>query len=129
MNNDTIIADASAILAALKNEPFSGFDPDRLIGGSIGAVNLCEVFTKLHSDGLTEEQAATAVAKLDLKVIAFDRHLATIAAELWLRTRRAGLSLGDRACLALGGHLKCPVITADRAWANLDLGIEVILIR
>ncbi|HZK88615.1 MAG TPA: type II toxin-antitoxin system VapC family toxin [Stellaceae bacterium] len=129
MNDGGLVADASAILAALKNEPFGEFDPEHLLRTSISTVNLCEVLTKLHSDGLSEEQAAAAVAKLDLRVIAFDQRLATVAAELWFRTLRMGLSLGDRACLALGRGLGCPVVTADRAWANLDVGVEVILIR
>jgi ribonuclease VapC len=129
VSDANLVADASAILAALKNEPFTKFDPERLLGTSISAVNLCEVLTKLHSDGLTQQQAAAAAAKLDLQVIAFDDRVAALAAELWFRTRRAGLSLGDRACLASGRFSGCPVVTADRAWASLDLGVEVILIR
>jgi ribonuclease VapC len=129
VNDAEIVADASAILAALKNEPFATFEPGRLLGTSISTVNFCEVLTKLHSDGLTPQQASTAAARLDLHVIAFDERMAAAAAEFWFQTRRAGLSLGDRACLALGKLLKCPVVTADRAWASLDLGVEVILIR
>jgi ribonuclease VapC len=129
VNDDRIVADASAILAALKRERFAGFDSERLLGTSISSVNLCEVLTKLHSDGLNVEQAAETVSKLDLRVVAFDDSLAAMAAELWLTTRGAGLSLGDRACLSLGRLLACPVVTADRAWASLDLGVTVILIR
>ncbi len=129
MNDDRIVADASAILAALKREPFAGFDPERLLEASISSVNLCEVLTKLHSDGLTADQAAAALSRLDLRTVAFDDGLAAMAAEFWLQTRRVGLSLGDRACLSLGKRLGCPVVTADRVWASLDLGVTVILIR
>jgi ribonuclease VapC len=124
-----MVADASAILAALKNEPFVKIAPQCLVRASISAVNLSEVLTKLAADGLDEIQADTAVTALDLRVFAFDRRQASVAAQLWLATRRAGLSLGDRACLALGTTLECPVITADRAWARVDVGVEIVLIR
>jgi ribonuclease VapC len=129
VSEEVIVADASAILAILKNEPFGDFDPERLVGATISAVNLCEVLTKLTSDGHTEEQANAAVSPLDLRVVAFDQGQAGVAARLWLEARRAGLSLGDRACLALSRTLGCPSVTADRAWASLDTGVEVILIR
>ena len=129
MNEEEIVADASAILAALKNEPFSNLDPRRLVGATISAVNLCEVMSKLHDDGLNDIQADAAVSAMDLRVISFDEPQARIAARLRAITRDAGLSLGDRACLALGLYLGLPVITADRAWASLDVGVEVVLIR
>lgn len=129
MNEDEFVADASAILAALKNEPFGEFDPERLVGTTISAVNLCEVLTKLHSDGLTQEQAVAAAARLNLQVVVFDSHQAEIAAELWPQTRQAGLSLGDRACLALGLARGSRVVTADRVWATVDVGVEIVLIR
>lgn len=129
MNEGEIVADASAILAALKNEPFDKIDPRSLIGASIGTVNLCEVLTKLTADGLNEAQADAAVASLDLRIFPFDYQQAGVAAQLGARTRHAGLSLGDRACLALGNKRGCPVVTADRVWANLDIGIRVVLIR
>jgi ribonuclease VapC len=129
VNDGEIVADASAILAALKNEPFTAVAPERVVGASISAVNLSEVLAKLAADGLTEAQADTAVTPLDLRVFPFDRAQAVVAARLWSQTRGAGLSLGDRTCLALGLTLGRPVLTADRAWANLDIGAEVILIR
>jgi ribonuclease VapC len=129
VNEDDFVADASAILAALKNEPFGEFDPERLVGSSISTVNLCEVLTKLQSDGLTQEQAVAAAARLNLQVVVFDAHQAGIAADLWPRTRQAGLSLGDRACLALGLARGRPVVTADRVWATVDVSVEIVLIR
>lgn len=129
MNEDEIVADASAILAALKNEPFADFDPRRLVGATVGAINFCEVLSKLHDDGLNDNQARAAVSIMDLSVVAFDTAQAHSAARLRSITRQAGLSLGDRACLALGLQLGRPVITADQAWASLDVGVEVVLIR
>lgn len=129
MNEDEIVADASAILAALKGEPFTKIAPERVVRASISAVNLSEVLTKLAADGLNEIQADAAVTSLDLRVVPFDRLQAAVAARLWASTRRAGLSLGDRACLALGAALQCAVVTADRAWGRIDIGVEIVLIR
>ena len=129
--NDSVaaIADASAILALLKQEAFDKLDPRRLFRATISAVNLSEVLERLCSGGLSTSEADEAVAELNLRVADFDETQARLAAYLRPRTRRAGLSLGDRACLALGLSLDCPVITADRAWARLDVGVEVVLIR
>jgi PIN domain nuclease of toxin-antitoxin system len=66
---------------------------------------------------------------LDLTIIPFDHAQARIVARPWAPTRSAGLSLADRACLALGLMLGAPVVTADRAWAHVDTGAEVVLLR
>ena len=129
MNDGVIVADSSAVLALLKQEPFRGFDPRRLFGATISAVNFSEVLEKLCSGGLSDGEAEEAIAGLSLGVVDFDEPQARAAAHLRPHTRRAGLSLGDRACLALGLRLGEPVATADRVWASLDLGVEVILIR
>jgi ribonuclease VapC len=129
VNEGDIVADASAILAALKNEPFSNVDPRLLVGATVSAVNVCEVLSKLHDDGLNEEQAQAAVAVMDLRVVPLDGLQARTAARLRSMTRHAGLSLGDRACLALADRLGYPVVTADRVWASLEVGIEIIMIR
>jgi len=113
----------------LVGEPFRRFDPAELNGASIGAVNLAEVLTRLPELGVPDEATNAAVTELNLRVIAFDETQARAAARLRTATRQAGLSLGDRACLALGLHLGCPVVTADRAWAKVDVGVDVILIR
>ena len=105
------------------------FDPTRLAGASISAVNLSEVLARLQEFGTPESEAVIAVARLELRIIPFDEPQARIAARLRSTTRRAGLSLGDRACLALGDRLGCPVVTADRIWASLDIGVEIVVIR
>lgn len=129
MSEPELAADASAVIAILMGEPFNRFDPTRLNGASISAVNLTEVLTRLQDLDVPEHTAIAAIAELDLRVIAFDESLARRTAALRAPTRSAGLSLGDRACLALGAALHCPVVTADRAWANVDVGVEIILIR
>lgn len=129
MNDQEIVADASAVLALLKQEPFGRFDPGRLVRATISAVNLFEVLQKLSAGGLSDSEADDAVAALDLQVAPFDEAQARTAARLWPQTRRAGLSLADRACLALGLRRGSPVVTADRIWASLDVGVEILLVR
>ena len=129
MNDDDVVVDASTVLAAVKAEPFGAFDPGRVFEASISAVNLCEVLTKLADDGLNEAQSQAAVAALDLRIHPFGAREAAVAAQLRGSTRQAGLSLGDRACLALAKTLDCAAVTADRAWASLDIGLTVVLIR
>ena len=129
MNDDDLVADGSAVIAFLVGEPFTRFEAERLGGALISAVNLSEVLARLPEIGVPESETAAAVARLNLRVIAFEEEHAHAAARLRPATRHARLSLGDRACLALGNKLGCPVVTADRVWAGLDVGVEVLLIR
>jgi len=129
VNSIGVVADASAVIALLVGEPFTRFEPSRLANASISAVNLSEVLTRLQEIGMPESAAANATGRLNLRVIAFDEPQARATARLRPVTRHAGLSLGDRACLALGDRLGRPVVTADRIWASLDIGVEIVLIR
>ncbi|MFI5021175.1 MAG: type II toxin-antitoxin system VapC family toxin [Alphaproteobacteria bacterium] len=129
MTDGRIVADASAVLALLQGEAFTGFEPSRLVGAHINAVNLSEVLAKLYQTGLTEASAIAATAALDLVVLAFDETLARDTARLRTRTRHAGLSLADCACLASAMRLHAPAVTADRVWQKLDIGVEVVAIR
>jgi bifunctional DNA-binding transcriptional regulator/antitoxin component of YhaV-PrlF toxin-antitoxin module len=74
VSDPDVVADASAVLALLKDEELGEFDPEHLVGAAISAVNFSEVLAKLGSGGLTEAEADMAVAALDLHVIAFDEH-------------------------------------------------------
>jgi PIN domain nuclease of toxin-antitoxin system len=124
------VLDASALLAWLNGEP--GTDPvaEALAAGAvISSVNLSEVVAKLADVGGVESEIREALTPLGLDVRTFDRDDAFEAGILRPATRKLGLSLGDRACLALGLRLAQPVMTADRSWANLEIGVEVVLIR
>ena len=129
MDESEIVVDASAVLALLKDEPFRSFDPERIVGAWISSVNLSEVLAKLCDGGLSEDEADNATEGLDFRIVPFDAGHARSAARLFAKTRRAGLSLGDRACIATAISLKLPVVTADRLWATLGLGAPVVLIR
>jgi ribonuclease VapC len=129
VSDAAVVVDASAVIALLVGEPLDRFEPQHLAGAEISAVNLSEVWARLLEIGMPESAIDAAVAKLDLRVIPFDERQARAAARLRARTRYAGLSLGDRACLALGLALGRPVVTADRIWGGLDLGLDIVLVR
>ena len=78
---------------------------------------------------MTAQDANAATAALQMIVVAFDHTHAEIAARLRFPTRRAELSLGERACLATAKIAGEPAVTADRIWAGLDIGVVVIVIR
>ncbi len=124
-----VVLDASAILALLNDEPGGERVAAALPGAAVSAVNLSEVMAKLAENGMPGTEIATALAVLGLQVHSFDEKMALAAAMLRLRTKPAGLSFGDRACLALGLGLSRPVVTADRSWRSLRLGVRVEVIR
>lgn len=123
------VLDASAILAYLKAEPGSDAVLPYLLGATASAVNVAEVGTRLVDYGFNERDLRATIGNLGLNVVEFDEHAAFSAALLRAGTRGRGLSLGDRACLALGIARKLPVLTADKNWTGLDLGVEIRLIR
>jgi len=125
----SLVLDASALLAYLRQE--SGWETiHTLIGDScISTVNWSEVAQKAKQKGLVAEKVRELLKELGLTIIPFSNEHADIAADLWESTRHQGLSLGDRACLALALEQKTPVLTADRAWGRLDLDIEIRLLR
>jgi len=98
-------------------------------GATISAVNLSEVIAKLADSGAAEALIRSALARLNVEVVAFDAELAYSAGLLRPLTRQAGLSLGDRACLALARRLAAEVITTDRSWAELGLEVAVRVAR
>lgn len=98
-------------------------------GAAISAVNLSEVVAKLAESGRPTAVIRRMLDAVELDVFDFDRELAYQTGLPRPLTRQAGLSLGDRACLALAQHLALPVLTADRAWQGLQLGVAIQVIR
>ena len=125
----SVVIDASAVLAVLNGELGTGSTGDIPVGGLISATNFSEVLSKLVDVGLGDEAAVSAFNALMLTVVPVDAAQAQYAGLLRRQTRKYGLSLGDRACLALAAAREFPAATADRAWAKLDLGIEIRVIR
>jgi ribonuclease VapC len=123
------VLDASALLALLNAEEGAAIVGDLLPQAVISAVNLAEVVTRLSAIGMPEHEIRPALALLGLETIPFDEGQAFQAGLLYTPTQSFGLSLGDRACLALAKTTKATAVTADRAWQDLDIGIEINLIR
>jgi len=123
------VLDASALLALVNQEPGHGEVARTIPDAAISAVNLSEVAAKLAESGMPEEFIREALEGLAIDVHDFGRELAFQTAMLRPPTKHKGLSLADRACLALGQQLNLPVITADRVWKELDLEVEVKLVR
>lgn len=122
------ILDASALLALLNQEPGAPVVEAALPDGVMSTVNLSEVLAKLHEVGLSKDEAWAAVSGLALTFVEFDTDAARDAAGLRPSTRTIGLSPGDRACVALGRARNAPILTADRSWSDLDVGVVVKLI-
>ena len=126
-----VVLDASALVAFFRDEEGTGAVAKRLSGASITTMNLAEVADALSRRGVEPRETFDAASQLRLEVVDVDAALAQLASELYLPTRRAGLSLGDRMCLALAKRSGRPALTSDRGWRDLpnDLGIEVELFR
>jgi len=125
-----VVLDASAVLALLNNEPGSDkLTPELLSNATCSTVNLAEVQTKLVSRGWTSDQAWEDATSPLREVLPFDEEQARMAGDLLIQTRHLGLSLGDRACLALGIALKVPVYTAEKAWKKVKVGVRIHVIR
>ena len=111
------------------DEPGGDIAARSLDDGLISAVNAAEVIGRYIDQGASDDQACSWFEDFGLDVRPFDRGLAFAAGLLRRQTRDRGLSLGDRACLSLALRERTAVVTADRAWATLDLDVEVRLIR
>ena len=125
----TSVLDSSAVLAVIFNEPGGEKIVDLLQGGLLSTVSLAEIHTRLLLDGRPADFAWNRILSMGFEVCFFDDEQARLAAEMIGKTRPFGLSLGDRACLALAIQRKAKVYTTDRVWKNFALGIDVELIR
>ena len=123
------VFDSSAVLAILLRERGDVYASQRLTDALVSAVNLVEVITKLIDLGTTASDIDEVLTKLSLKIVDFNETQAFYAGLLRAETRTKGLSLGDRACLALAHATGRIVLTANRAWADLDVGVTIELIR
>lgn len=124
-----MVLDASAILALLNKEPGHELVEKALPHSTLSTVNFSEIITVLDHFSMPISQAQEITLELINELLPFDHKQALIAASLRKETKQYGLSLGDRACLALAKVLQSPVLTADKAWKKLDVGVDVQLIR
>ena len=126
---DGCVVDASALLALLHSEPGAEIVEAAVERGAMSTINWSEVCQRSIARGVDTAALRADVEALGLGIVPFTADDAEQAANLWPATRRIGLSLGDRACLALALRLGLPALTADRSWLALDLDLEIHLIR
>jgi ribonuclease VapC len=129
------VLDASALLAYLLRETGGEVVKAELsLGAAINSVNYAEVLSRLIDAGQDPEIVDRRLRERGLagdllEVIPLNESDSVTIARLRPLTRAHGLSMGDRACLATGLRLARPVLTADRAWEGVDVGVTVRLIR
>jgi ribonuclease VapC len=123
------VLDASALIAFLFKEAGAEVAAGHLPGGLVSAVNYSEVVARALEKGMALETIHYELGRLPMTVVPFDAPLATLAATLKAPTQALGLSLADRACLALGLDRKLPVVTGDRDWAKAGLTVTVVPFR
>jgi PIN domain nuclease of toxin-antitoxin system len=121
----SVVLDASALLAYLQVEPGSDRVRSILDGAVMSTVNWAEVIQKVAAAGVETAGLRRDIEILGLGIVAFTAYQAEVAGTLSSQTRKLGLCLADRACLALGLDRGEPVYTTDRAWKRLDIGIAI----
>ena len=124
-----VVLDASAVIAFLRRELGAETVAGYRGGAIISAVNIAESALKLSNLGMSLLEARKSIAMMRMEIIPFDLEQSYHAASIHGATRAYGLSLGDCACLQLAMSRGIPALTADRAWDEIDLDVEVILIR
>jgi PIN domain nuclease of toxin-antitoxin system len=123
------VLDASALLCLIRNEPGADKVRAALADSSISAVNLSEVIAKMTDLGMSADLIDAVLGPLKLPTVPFDAAQARIAGLMRPKTRSLGLSLGDRACLALAEQSGVAAMTTDRAWSALEGTFKVVLAR
>jgi len=123
------VLDGSALMALLRGETGADTVAACLPSAVISTVNQAEVQAKLVSAGMEEEAAWWHIAEVQCESVPFDEEQARIAGGLVTTGKAPGLCLGERACMALAMQRKARVYTTDRTWKNLDLGIDIEVIR
>lgn len=123
------VIDSSALLAVFNEEPGAQAVEPLLSGSAISAVNWSEYVQKSLARGVNLKGIRDDADELGISILPLMAEDAETAALLWEKTRHAGLSLGDRCCLALARRLGVAALTADRAWARLSLEVQVQVIR
>jgi len=129
-SSKAVVVDASGLLALIRLEAGAEIVEGLLGNIVMSSVNVSEVAHILMDLGMSEELCRETIEPFIYKVIEFDTDLAFLSASLKKATKHKGLSLGDRACIALAIKLKSPVYTSDRVWKELRIeNLDVRLIR
>lgn len=124
-----VLLDASALLALLQGEPGSDAVEAALGVACMSAVNFSEVVAKLQDYGMPPDAALAAASAFGLEILPLEPEVAGLAGRLRTETRGAGLTLGDRCCVATALNAALPVLTTERVWSELEIGVEVQNVR
>ena len=124
-----IVFDASALLALIRGEPGADIVASHLGRAAMSSVNVAEVYGRLLREAFRPEEFRRDIEAIDFKLHSFDAEQAFLAGRFEPATRPLGLSLGDRACLALALSLGVPALSGDRRWAGAKVGVEINLFR
>jgi len=128
--NNRVILDASALLALIQEESGAEVIKPLLKFSVMSAVNVTEVLSVLQRANITPEEGLSLITDIVATILPFDLEQAEQAAKLHPLVQSKGLSLADRACIAIGLKLQLPIYTADRVWGELQLnGADIKLIR
>jgi PIN domain nuclease of toxin-antitoxin system len=123
------VYDSSALLAIILSEPGADAASANIANAMVSSVNLAEVFSRAEDKGIPADKTERFLMGKEVRFVDFDADLARAVGALRAKTRNRGLSLGDRACIALALRERATAVTADRVWAELDLPCKVELIR
>lgn len=123
------VLDASALIALALGERGSGVVAKFAQHALISTVNISEFLQRLRDKGVPEVEALSQIARFEINIVPFDLAHAQMAATLRPATKHLGLSLGDRACLALALARDRHVLTADHRMAQAEVGLDIRMIR
>lgn len=124
-----IVLDASALLTLLYQEPGHEVVSAHFPDCCISTVNLTEVVSRFVRDGHASQPVWQKLKATSIEFVPFSVEQAILASHLLSRTQPYGLSLADRACIALALLRGAPALTADRAWSQVQVGVTIRTIR
>lgn len=125
-----VVFDASALIVLFAKEKGYELIKTHLKDAIISSINIAEVYKYcIEVQNLTKDEANSLIKLADIKIVDFSQEQALITAELVHKTKQYGLSLGDRACIALAMLKNHPVLTCDKIWQKVDVGLEFIMAR
>lgn len=125
-----IVFDSSALIMLFAKE--LGYESVRqnLKYAIISSVNIAQVYKYcIEVQNLTEEDCRNLIKLSGIKIIDFCEEQALITAKMIKQTKQYGLSLGDRACIALAMYKNHPILTCDKIWQKVELDVEFIMAR
>jgi ribonuclease VapC len=126
-----IVLDASALIAMLKGERGASKVAAAIATARMSAINYAEVVSHFIHSGMPKDDVDMMLDPLPIEIVAADRRHGQLAGRLRAPTSSAGLSLGDRFCLALARCDSLPAWTADRSWSDVAdaCAVKVVVIR